>query len=112
MRIRTLAVITTALALPLTLQPAAVLAQDALAVQAQDTVGVPAEIGAIFPEIAASDLPFDTDYRVGRLDNGMRYIIRSNATPPEQGSVYFWVDFGSVSEGDDEEGYALSLIHI
>ncbi|KLE35122.1 M16 family metallopeptidase [Aurantiacibacter luteus] len=112
MKIRTLAVLTTALALPLTLQPVAVLAQDSVVAQSQGTVGVPAEIGAIFPEIAASDLPFDTDYRVGRLDNGMRYIIRSNATPPEQGSVYFWVDFGSVSESDDEEGYAHFIEHM
>lgn len=108
---RTLAMTASAIALALALvsQPASVAAQQA---EVADGVPIPADVAASFPEIAASDLPFDTGYRVGTLDNGMRYIIRSNATPPGQGAVYFWVDFGSVSEGDDEEGYAHFIEHM
>lgn len=60
----------------------------------------------------ASDLPVDPAYRVGVLDNGMRYIIRPNATPPEQGMVQFWVDFGSVAEGESQQGWAHFIEHM
>lgn len=97
-----------AMALSLAVAGAAGLALPITAM-AQD---VPAQVGEIFPEIADSDLPFDTEYRVGRLDNGMRYIIRPNATPPEQGLVQMWVDLGSVAEGDAELGYAHFVEHM
>ncbi len=113
MNFRKLAVLTTALALPLALgQPLAAQAPEYTEQSRDASVGVPAEVAAVFPEIAESDLPFDTDYRVGQLDNGMRYIIRANSTPPEQGLVYFWVDAGSVSEQDGEEGYAHFIEHM
>src|SRR5690606_17311418 len=48
----------------------------------------------------------------GRLDNGMRYIVRPNATPAGQGMVYFWVDGGSVDEREDELGYAHFVEHM
>jgi zinc protease len=60
----------------------------------------------------ASDLPPDPAYRFGRLDNGMRYIIRPNSTPAGQGLVYFWVDGGSVDETEDELGYAHFVEHM
>ncbi|KLI63063.1 peptidase M16 [Aurantiacibacter marinus] len=81
-----------------------------LAGQAEHTV--PADVLASFPELADSDLPFDTDYRVGMLGNGLRYIVRSNATPPERASVRLWVDFGSAAEGEDERGYAHFIEHM
>ena len=61
---------------------------------------------------AKSDLPPDPDYRFGRLDNGMRYIIRPNGTPAGQGMVYFWVDAGSIAETEDERGYAHFIEHM
>jgi zinc protease len=61
---------------------------------------------------AKSDLPPDPGYRFGRLDNGMRYIIRPNATPAGQGMVQFWVDDGSVAETDEERGYAHFVEHM
>ncbi|MXO58327.1 insulinase family protein [Altererythrobacter salegens] len=60
----------------------------------------------------ASDLPVDPDYRFGKLDNGMRYIIRHNATPAGQGMVWMWIDGGSMSEADDEQGYAHFVEHM
>jgi zinc protease len=61
---------------------------------------------------AKSDLTPDPAYRFGRLDNGMRYIIRPNGTPAGQGMVYFWVDAGSLAETDEELGYAHFIEHM
>jgi zinc protease len=55
---------------------------------------------------AKSNLSPDPAYRFGRLDNGMRYIIRPNATPKGTGIVQFWVDAGSIAETDEVRGYA------
>jgi len=60
----------------------------------------------------ASDLPLDPGYRFGVLDNGMRYIIRPNATPAGQGMVQLWVDGGSINETDSEQGYAHYVEHM
>ncbi|MBT2134389.1 insulinase family protein [Croceibacterium sp. LX-88] len=59
-----------------------------------------------------SDLPADPAYRFGRLDNGMRYIIRSNGTPAGQAMVQFWVNSGSVAETEEERGYAHFIEHM
>ena len=61
---------------------------------------------------AESDLPPDPAYRFGRLDNGMRYIIRPNGTPAGQGMIQFWVDSGSIAETDEERGYAHFIEHM
>ena len=61
---------------------------------------------------ADSDLPVDPAIRLGTLDNGMRYIIRHNATPAGQGMVQFWIDTGSIDEHDDELGYAHFVEHM
>lgn len=61
---------------------------------------------------ALSDLPLDPAWRVGTLPNGMRYLIRRNATPAGQGMVQLWVDGGSISETDDELGYAHFIEHM
>ncbi|MFC3097405.1 M16 family metallopeptidase [Alteraurantiacibacter palmitatis] len=62
--------------------------------------------------IAGSDLPLDPSYRIGVLPNGMRYIIRPNATPAAQGMVYLWVNAGSLGEEPDQAGYAHFLEHM
>ncbi len=61
---------------------------------------------------AESDLPADPAYRFGVLDNGLRYIVRANATPAAQGTVQFWVNGGSVDERDDERGFAHFIEHM
>ncbi len=62
--------------------------------------------------IAASDLPLDPAYRLGVLDNGMRYVIRPNGTPQGQGMVYLWINSGSLGEEPDQAGYAHFLEHM
>ena len=59
-----------------------------------------------------SDLPVDPDYRFGRLDNGLRYIVRPNATPAGQGMVWMWFHGGSLFENEDERGYAHFVEHM
>lgn len=71
----------------------------------------PAAPDPVWP-FAESDLPLDPGYRFGMLDNGMRYIIRPNATPAAQGMVQLWVDGGSIDEDDDEQGYAHYIEHM
>ncbi|MEO0061904.1 MAG: hypothetical protein RLZZ08_464 [Pseudomonadota bacterium] len=61
---------------------------------------------------AASDLPADPAWRFGTLPNGMRYLIRQNATPAGQAKVQFWIDSGSIAENDDEAGYAHFIEHM
>ncbi len=62
--------------------------------------------------IAGSDLPLDPDYRLGVLDNGMRYVVRPNGTPEGQGMVYLWINAGSLGEDPDQAGYAHFVEHM
>jgi zinc protease len=61
---------------------------------------------------AESDLPLDPSFRFGVLPNGMRYVVRANATPAGQGMVQMWVHHGSLSEEDDEAGWAHFIEHM
>ncbi|HTN15041.1 MAG TPA: insulinase family protein [Sphingomonadaceae bacterium] len=59
-----------------------------------------------------SDLPLDPAYRFGVLPNGMRYIIRHNATPAGTGEVRLAIKSGSLAENDNELGYAHFIEHM
>jgi zinc protease len=59
-----------------------------------------------------SDVPLDPAYRFGKLDNGMRYVIRRNATPAGTATVRMEVGSGSLSENEDERGYAHFVEHM
>ncbi|MXO66191.1 M16 family metallopeptidase [Altericroceibacterium endophyticum] len=59
-----------------------------------------------------SDLPLDPAFKVGRLDNGMRYIIRNNGTPAGQAKVQLYIGSGSLSERDEERGLAHFIEHM
>lgn len=102
MKFRIFLALSAAIALPLAAQAQAPEYQEASAdAAAPDPFG-----------IAASDLPLDPDYRLGVLGNGMRYVIRPNATPQGQGMVYLWVNAGSLGEEPDQAGYAHFLEHM
>ena len=60
----------------------------------------------------ASDVPVEEGYRFGRLENGMRYVVRSNATPKGQALVRMVVNTGSLDEADDERGFAHFVEHM
>lgn len=59
-----------------------------------------------------SDVPVDPEYRFGRLENGMRYIIRHNTTPAGTATVRMEVGSGSLSESASEQGYAHFVEHM
>jgi len=59
-----------------------------------------------------SNLPLDPAFRFGRLANGMRYIIRHNATPPGTAQVRMQVEAGSLDETDFERGFAHYVEHM
>ena len=59
-----------------------------------------------------SDLEVDQGYVFGRLDNGMRYILRQNATPEGTALVRMRIDSGSLDETDEERGLAHYLEHM
>lgn len=61
---------------------------------------------------AVSDVAPDPAIRFGVLDNGMRYAIRKNATPPGQAALRLWFDAGSLMEADDQQGLAHFLEHM
>lgn len=59
-----------------------------------------------------SDLAPEAAWRFGRLDNGLRFIIRHNATPPGTVLVRLDIDAGSLDEREDERGYAHFVEHM
>jgi len=59
-----------------------------------------------------SDVPVDPAYRFGKLPNGMRYVIRQNATPKGTALVRMQIEAGSLDESDSERGYAHYLEHM
>ena len=60
----------------------------------------------------ASDIPVDPDFHFGRLDNGMRYVVRRNATPRGTAIVRMEVAAGSIDEAEDERGFAHFVEHM
>lgn len=82
---------------------------------AQDVVASPAEAAParapVWP-FEASDLPVDPGYTFGRLANGMRYIIRSNATPEGTALVRMRIGSGALEETDTERGLSHFLEHM
>ena len=75
----------------------------------------PASLAAKAPPVWAfekSDLPPDPAFRFGRLANGMRYVIRHNATPKGTAEVRLQIDTGSLDERDGERGFAHFVEHM
>ena len=59
-----------------------------------------------------SDVPVDAGFTFGVLDNGMRYILRENATPEGTALVRMRIDSGSLDETEDERGLSHFLEHM
>lgn len=60
----------------------------------------------------ASDVPVDAGFHFGQLDNGMRFVIRQNATPKGTALVRMEVATGSLDENDSERGFAHFVEHM
>lgn len=62
--------------------------------------------------IETSDILPDPAFRFGRLENGMRFVIRHNATPKGTALVRMEVAAGSLDEADSERGFAHFVEHM
>jgi len=86
------------------------------ALAAQDTPAAEATAPAPSPApvwpFEASDVPVDSGYTFGRLDNGLRYIIRRNATPAGTALVRMRIDSGALEETENERGLSHYLEHM
>jgi zinc protease len=90
-----------------------VLASTALALVFGPVSGALAQARPVVPATAeASGLSFDPSVVQGRLQNGMRYLIMPNKTPPGSASIRMRVDFGSLMERPQERGLAHFLEHM
>ncbi|WP_271438443.1 M16 family metallopeptidase [Pontixanthobacter luteolus] len=71
------------------------------------------QIGSETPWIyEGSDVPRDTEWLFGEMDNGLRYATRENGVPPGQVSIRIRIDAGSLHEEDSERGFAHLLEHM
>ncbi|MEM9300765.1 MAG: insulinase family protein [Pseudomonadota bacterium] len=59
-----------------------------------------------------SDLKPDSAVRYGVLDNGMRYALMANDTPPGTASLRLLIGVGSLMEDDDQRGLAHFVEHM
>eukprot|EP00210_Caulerpa_lentillifera_P004547 g4337.t1 len=58
------------------------------------------------------ELPFHSDLVLGELENGMRYVIFPNKTPPNRFEAHLEVHAGSVDERTDQQGLAHLVEHV
>ena len=76
----------------------------------------PVQFGASADQIAwphdDSDLTPDGKAMFGRLDNGLRYVIRENRTPRDRVSMHLYVRVGSLYERHEEQGVSHFLEHM
>lgn len=102
---------------PLALR-AALVAQATTTAEAPAPAAIPAPPPAPAPAhgpawpFEASDVPVDPGYIFGRLDNGMRYIIRRNGTPEGTALVRMRIASGSLEEREDERGLSHYIEHM
>ncbi len=58
------------------------------------------------------DLLADPSLSFGRLDNGLRYILKQNQTPKNRVAMHLYVQAGSLMETEEESGIAHYLEHM
>ena len=61
---------------------------------------------------AQQQLPLDPKIKVGKLDNGLTYILLNNEKPAGQAYFYIAQRVGSILENDDQQGLAHFLEHM
>ena len=84
-------------------------AQTAFAETPQATVTKAAQTPWLYEN---SDVPVDTSWTFGVLDNGVRYAVKRNVVPAGQVSIRVRVDAGSLHEEENELGFAHLMEHL
>ncbi|MEZ5243592.1 MAG: insulinase family protein [Acidimicrobiales bacterium] len=74
-----------------------------------DPTAIPA---ATPPEVDGTPLPIDDDYRIGTLDNGLTYLLRSNDSPGASLDLRLLVNAGSLQQETPNDGSAHFLEHM
>ena len=64
------------------------------------------------PDPDPTPLPIDRDYRIGTLDNGLTYLLRTNDSPGSTLEIRLLVDAGSAQQIDGSAGSAHFLEHM
>ena len=64
------------------------------------------------PDPDPTPLPIDRDYRIGTLDNGLTYLLRTNDSPGATLEIRLLVDAGSAQQVDGRDGSAHFLEHM
>ena len=64
------------------------------------------------PNPDPTPLPIDRDYRIGTLDNGLTYLLRTNDSPGATLEIRLLVDAGSAQQVDGSDGSAHFLEHM
>ena len=67
---------------------------------------------ATAPDPDDTPLPIDNDFRIGTLDNGLTYLLRSNGTPGGSLDLRLVVDAGSLQQPVGQDGSAHFLEHM
>jgi zinc protease len=94
-----------------TLSPAAY-AQDAAPAAAVPSAAAPAKPAETPWLYEGSDVPIDTSWTFGKLDNGLKYAVKKNVVPQGQVAIRVRIDGGSLHEEDSEQGFAHLIEHL
>ncbi len=86
--------------------------KDQKAARARASVDNPLVLPAGQWPQAATDVAPDPQIRFGSLQNGMRYALMKNATPPGEAALRLHFRAGSLNEADDQQGLAHFLEHM
>jgi zinc protease len=84
----------------------------ALAAREAPIADAQAEAPAPVWAFESSDVPVDEGFTFGQLPNGMRYVIRQNATPEGTALLRMRIDSGALAETDTERGLSHYLEHM
>ena len=71
-----------------------------------------AEPGQSSDMLKRIELENHPDLEIGKLSNGLRYVILPNVSPPNRFEAHLEVHAGSVDEGQDEQGIAHLVEHV
>ncbi|MCK7591786.1 insulinase family protein [Subsaxibacter sp. CAU 1640] len=62
--------------------------------------------------VAAENIPFNPDVKMGKLKNGITYYIQNNGKPENKVELRLVVNAGSILEDDDQQGLAHFMEHM
>ncbi|MGL5840052.1 MAG: M16 family metallopeptidase [Sphingorhabdus sp.] len=100
----------------LLLSTLAILATPAFAqpqsVEPAPAASVPSKAAEIPWLYEGSDVPVDTTWTFGKLENGLRYAVKRNQVPQGQVSIRVRIDAGALHEEDNEQGFAHLIEHL